>query len=133
MDFTGELHLTLEQLIWGAGVLVASVIIFKYTLKAVRDIVENAKAFVINTVGERPDIQTEVKAALTNGGGDIIRSIVKSENMDQSEKHKDEIRLVVNEAIRIHEMTEERKLGEQLEKFRGEMYGALPKDRRNRH
>ena len=74
-----------------------------------------------------------LKAFFMNGGGEIIKKIVNEENIIQSALHKSEVQAIVNEAIRTHEVIEAKKIEDQLALFKSEIYGSLPKDRRNRH
>jgi hypothetical protein len=61
------------------------------------------------------------RKTLLNGGGDIIRGIVKSENVIQSNLHKEEMKDIVADAIRAHEEVEKMHMKIALEELRAEI------------
>lgn len=118
------------QMLWAVGVIIAAITIVKYAVTSVRTIIKNAKDFIIDTVGPRIDVGGEVKKALTNGGGDIIRQIVRIENEMQSKLHNQETRMIVSDAITQHEQVEAHKLLMAMQEFKNDItdkYDLKPK------
>jgi hypothetical protein len=62
-----------------------------------------------------------LKQTLTNGGGEIIRKIIKEENLEQSKAHTDETSRIVSQAIQQHEVVEQQKLQLAIQGFRNEI------------
>jgi hypothetical protein len=107
------------------GVLVA----LDWVFKRIKMTWETGKQFVNGVLDER--LPASIKATLSNGGGDIIRGIVRAENDRQSQSHRDEMSRIVTEAIRAHEAIEEARVAKALAEFKNEITGefALKKRR----
>lgn len=76
-----------------------------------------------------------LRETLLNGGGEIIRAIVASENAKQSVAHHAETTRIVGEAIRNHEEIEGARFGKALADLRTEITGEYvlqPRVRRGR-
>ena len=70
-----------------------------------------------------------LKKSMSNGGGEAFRAIVRSENEAQSEKHHEKTREIVDQAIRNHEVDEDRKLGLVVADIRDEITDVYPRRR----
>ncbi len=92
---------------------------------------DSAKAFVVGVLDER--FPAAIKQTLSNGGGEIIRSIVRSENEAQSKLHQEAVRREVAVAIQAHEIQEDKKIREALEEFRAEVTGSRQLGSRRKH
>lgn len=118
------------QLTWALGVLSAASFVISKVYFTMKKLKQDAKEFIIETVGPKQDVAGEVKRALQNGGGDIIRSIVKTENMAQSEAHRLELKDIVTDAISKHEIVEKQTMNDTIEsrfdKFKSEVCGNHP-------
>lgn len=129
-----DIALTSGQIGWGIGAIAGGVWCIIWCVKTVRVLISQAKTFIIETVGPKQDISAEVKRALSNGGGDIIRSIVKSENEMQSRSNHAEMTQIVSSAIKEHEFVEQQRLSMQLQEFRQEIterWKLFPKRRKS--
>ena len=63
-------------------------------------------AFVATVLDER--FPAAIKATLNNGGGDIIRGIVREENEAQSKAHREMVLKEITQAITAHAEVERR-------------------------
>lgn len=92
---------------------------------------DSAKQFVVGVLDER--FPAAIKTTLSNGGGEIIRGIIRTENEIQSRLHQEETRRIVDAAIKQHEVQEERKIRDALEELRAEVTGshAIPGKRKH--
>jgi hypothetical protein len=91
---------------------------------------ETAKAFVNGVLDER--LPSSIKQTLKNGGGEIIRAIVRTENEIQTRLHQEETRKIVDQAIKAHEQVEATRLEQTLAEFRAEITDSYKLPRRKR-
>ena len=73
-----------------------------------------------------------LKNTLLNGGGEIIRSIVRQENDAQSLESEKRMEILVKEAISAHELVEQQKTTIALANLKAEITDRyeIPKNRR---
>lgn len=107
--------ITSEQI----AIFVAFMVGLDWIIKRVKLTWDSAKLFVTTVLDER--FPQAIKSTLSNGGGEIIRKIIKEENELQSKLHRDETSRIVQEAIRAHEVIEQAKLQEAMSEFRAEI------------
>lgn len=62
-----------------------------------------------------------LRNTLSNGGGDIIRSIVRGENEHQTKGNEEKFTRIVRDAITAHEAVEANRLAMSLNAFRQEI------------
>ena len=113
------------------ALIVAVLVGLDWIFKRIGKAWDSAKAFVVGVLDER--FPAAIKQTLSNGGGEIIRGIIRTENEIQSRLHQEETRRIVDAAIKQHEIQEERKIREALEELRAEVTGShgIPKGRRH--
>jgi hypothetical protein len=85
------------------AVLVVALVGLDWIAKRIRAAWKGAKDFVGLVLEEK--LPETIKTTLRNGGGEIIRDIMRSENEQQSKLHKQEL----DQRFRDHEIDEQRR------------------------